>query len=49
MFDVVKNIYQGDVLRPHIFGSLGIIAGKRVFGKKRLWMYVLSSSGIKIS
>jgi hypothetical protein len=29
MFDVVKTIYQGDVLRPHIFGSLGTIAGKR--------------------
>jgi hypothetical protein len=28
MFDVVKNIYQGDVLRPQIFGSLGTIAGK---------------------
>jgi hypothetical protein len=26
MFDIVKNIYKGDVLRPHIFGSLGTIA-----------------------
>jgi len=26
MFDIVKNIYQGDVFRPHIFGSLGTIA-----------------------
>jgi hypothetical protein len=28
MFDIVKNIYQGEILRPHIFGSLGTIAGK---------------------
>jgi hypothetical protein len=30
LFDVVKNIYQSDVLRPHIFGSLGTIAGKNL-------------------
>ena len=28
MFDLVKNIYKGDILRPSIFGSLGTIAGK---------------------
>lgn len=28
MFDIVKKIYQGDIARPHIFGSLGTIAGK---------------------
>ncbi|UJR27835.1 hypothetical protein I4U23_009101 [Adineta vaga] len=26
MFDLVKTIYQNDILRPHIFGSLGVIA-----------------------
>jgi hypothetical protein len=30
MFDIVKNIYQVDVLRPHIFGSLGTIVGKNL-------------------
>lgn len=28
MFDLVKNVYKGDILRPSIFGSLGTIAGK---------------------
>ena len=27
MFDLVKNVYKGDILRPSIFGSLGTIAG----------------------
>ena len=30
MFDVVKKVYQGDVLRPDIFGSLGTIAGNYI-------------------
>jgi hypothetical protein len=34
MFDIVKSIYQNDVLRPHIFGSLGTIAGKNLRKKK---------------
>jgi hypothetical protein len=48
MFDVVKNIYQGDILRPHIFGSLGIIAGKRILKRFYECIY-LSSSGITIN
>lgn len=28
MFDIVKNTYQNDIYRPHIFGSLGTITGK---------------------
>ena len=28
MFEVVKNVYQGDLLLPYVFGSLGTIAGK---------------------
>ena len=28
MFDIAKNVYQNDLPRPHIFGSLGTIAGR---------------------
>jgi hypothetical protein len=35
MFDIVKSIYQGDVLRPHIFGSLGTIAGEILTLKRK--------------
>jgi len=34
MFDIVKNLYQNDVLRPYIFGSLGTITGKNLIQEK---------------
>jgi hypothetical protein len=49
MFDMLKTIYQGDVLRPHIFGSLGTIAGKNMSARetKQLDSF-LSDSGLEI-
>ena len=48
MFDVVKNIYQSDVLRPHIFGSLGTIAGKNMnLNEKNILICFFVKAGIK--
>jgi hypothetical protein len=33
MFDIVKNIYQTDIHRPQIFGSLGTIAGRSLISE----------------
>ncbi len=48
LFDVVKNIYQSDVLRPHIFGSLGTIAGKNLnMNENRLDLFFFLKAGLK--